>query len=605
VSSGRTQTGRRLGRWRQDLGATFARGCAALLCLLFLLALSAAPVRYQAGARAVVLLAAVLAWAVTIAQKPFSPAGAAVLATVEEQTRMGVWELALLGFTVLVAIAYFAVAARIDWITYADGAYYYGVARHIALTGRFEEPILWHFLRLPDRIVHAPFDYWGCMTSLVLVPPMAVFGATLRTAILTTAAVSALTVVAFWYLICFALPLRYRVTQLLSLVIFAFSPAMDRYRFQPESIAVAQLFIVLTLVAFCRRRFVLALLSGFCILLTRGDGGILFFLIFLAVLVQAASGDAGSWRRAWRLGLVGLACVATYMLWSIASFGTLTPPATRLVPFLPSYWQVFDFTTPDLRSWRQVHDWFTYRYLADRASLALTALRDVPFAPPGWWLALMIGGLEMFRRPTSAQAFVWLLCVVGYGLVAWISGSGFAPVRTPYPFTPLVVLAGGLGIDLMLTGLHQWTTRGRHVAAKGVAIGAAVLAWSGLLIGTLPVLQTFPQGTNMPRQADLTKLEPVLHGEPVASNVPWYMIAYTRSPTVSIPFNGEAAIVAALERYPVRWMVIPSFSRSGGRSRPLLDRIVSAERTELGRFRLERVPVAGVKAAVFRVSSTS
>jgi hypothetical protein len=41
---------------------------------------------------------------------------------------------------------YLAIGFQVEEIAYNDGAYYYGVARHIALTGRFEEPIVWHFL---------------------------------------------------------------------------------------------------------------------------------------------------------------------------------------------------------------------------------------------------------------------------------------------------------------------------------------------------------------------------------------------------------------------------------------------------------------------------
>ena len=34
------------------------------------------------------------------------------------------------------------------------------------------------------------------------------------------------------------------------------------------------------------------------------------------------------------------------------------------------------------------------------------------------------------------------------------------------------------------------------------------------------------------------------------------MIAYTRSPAVSIPINGEAAIEAVLRRYGIRWLLL-------------------------------------------------
>jgi hypothetical protein len=101
----------------------------------------------------------------------------------------------------------------------------------------------------------------------------------------------------------------------------------------------------------------------------------------------------------------------------------------------------------------------------------------------------------------------------------------------------------------------------------------------------------------------------VLEGEPVVSNVPWYMIAYTDSPTVSIPFNGEAAIEAVLDRYRVRWMVIagnPPLWVWGGSTETLRD-VLAGKKTDVGRFRLERLPidVPAERLNVYRVWSTS
>jgi hypothetical protein len=201
------------------------------------------------------------------------------------------------------------IAARVRDIVYNDGAYYYGVARHMAMTGRFEEPIVWHFLHPPPNLIHAPFDYWGCMTSLLLVPGLLLFGATPETAFRSMSLISAAGQLAFWYLICFALPLRHRITQLIDLALFAFSPAMVIYRFQPESVAVSQLFLLLSLIAFSRQRSALAVLCAFGLLLARSDGLILFALIFLAVLLRRAPPNAAHAAGRIRPALVGLACI--------------------------------------------------------------------------------------------------------------------------------------------------------------------------------------------------------------------------------------------------------------------------------------------------------
>jgi hypothetical protein len=215
----------------------------------------------------------------------------------------------------------------------------------------------------------------------------------------------------------------------------------------------------------------------------------------------------------------------------------------------------------------------------------------------------VVPALGLWRRPLP-QVLIWMMAV-GYFVVAWVAGPGFARPRTPFTFTPLVVLAGALGVDVILHQLDIWTGRWTARDVRTIAAGAAVLACCSLLLVQLPVPREPHRSANFPDYVELTKLDDVMQGEPVATNVPWYMIAQTRSPAVAIPHNGEAAIEAVLARYRIRWLVIPGTPRSGGHSRPLLDRIVSGHQTEVGRFRLERVAVPGVKSAVFRVHSAS
>jgi hypothetical protein len=610
-------SGRGARRWRHALDDGLKRGWLVLLPFALLPVAGSVPALHQAHASVAVLLGALLAWGYTTVSGASSPRGIALLAKAGEGTWMGPWELCLLAVVMAIAVAYLALGSRVDWLVYEDAAYYYGVARHMALTWRFEEPIVWHFLHPPERLVHAPFDYWGAMTSLLLVPPLALFGATPATALVTMSAISALSLVAFWYLICIALPLRYYATQLLALVIFAFSPAMDLYRFQPESISVAHLFLLLSLIAFCRKRLVLAILGGFCLVLTRPDGLILFALIFFVVLLQARRGVGACPHQVWHLVLVGLACAATYVLWSLASFGTLTPPGPQILPSLGKYAEVYDFGVPHQVSWSEIVDRLEWHFVAGRIRMAFDTLRAIPFAPGlDWWLAIAIvpaGGL--LRRPLSPESLIWLLCFGGYFLLACVSGAGFARVRAPYTFTPLVVLAGALGLDAILAQLEAWMEHARSIRLRAVTIGAGVLALCSVLLGRLPVLRGVPMLASLPVAAEiiaqaqpaleLTTLDRVLRGEPVASNRPWQIIAYTRSPAVSIPQNGDAAIEAVLARYQVRWMVIfgaPPWWCSG-ESCTLFNRLLSTERTDLGRFRLERIPVDAMLPAVFRVSA--
>jgi hypothetical protein len=513
----------------------------------------------------------------------------------------------LLALTLAVGVAYVVTASRLNEITQNDGAYYYSVARHIALTGRFEEPLLWHFLHLPEQIVHAPFDYWGGMTALLLVPPLALFGATPRVAFATMSLISTAALVAFWYLVCVALPLRHRATQLLALALFAFSPVMTEYRFQPESIAVAQLFILLALIAFSRRRDVAAVLLGFCILLTRGDGLIFFALITLAVLLAAARDPVDRRRRVATSLAVAAACLTTYVVWSLVSFGTPTPPAPATLPFLHSYWQVFDYGVTHPRAPRDLLRWFEWDYLGARAELLWLCLRNISFTPlPAWWFVIaLLPALTLLRRPLP-EALIWILCFAGFWFVVWVAGPGFYFGRTPNTFTPLIILAGALGLDMILSLFNRLASQFLHGTARNLAIGAATVALCALFIPRPPLIDLNQRATRPYIGRHLSNLDAVLHGEPVASNIPWYLTAYTQSPAASIPLNGETAIANLIDRYDIRWMVVSGRLPYGltGESQTVMDDIVAGTKTTLGQFRVERVHVPK-NPAIFRVEPTT
>ncbi len=81
------------------------------------------------------------------------------------------------------------------------------------------------------------------------------------------------------------------------------------------------------------------------------------------------------------------------------------------------------------------------------------------------------------------------------------------------------------------------------------------------------------------------------------------MLAYTRSPAVSIPNNGDHAIEDILARYDVRWKVIfgvPPMWCSA-ESCNVIKRMLAADGTDLGQFHMERVRVEEQLPAVFRV----
>ncbi|HSP98148.1 MAG TPA: hypothetical protein VL049_13035 [Candidatus Dormibacteraeota bacterium] len=499
------------------------------------------------------------------------------------------WTIFLLVLATVIGIAYVAIGTQTRQIAQNDGAYYYGIARHMVLTGRFEEPLVWHFLHPPDTLVHPPFDYWGCLTSLLLVPSLFLFGTKPETAFVTMSVVSAAGLIAFWYLICVALPLRYWMSQLVALVLFAFSPMMLEYRFQPESIAVSQLATILALVAYARRKLLLAILFAFGILLSRGDGLILFGLICAAALVAAVRDIAADPRRPWKLLLAIALCVGTYIGWSWMSFGTLTPPAPRILPFLADYWQVFDFGPVYQPSWSDTLRWFDWEYLVGRAEILRLWYPLLWFtpAPSAWFVLVAIPALTLFRRRPQVEVLIWLLGVVGFLTLVWVSGPGFYIGRTPAPFTPLVILAGALGVDAVLARLESWSVGHRSARARSLLLTVGLFCLCQFFFARLPALAVTGTAAQTRLRTSVSQLDPILRGEPAASNRPWYLIAYTSSPAVSIPYNGEAAIETVLRRYGVRWLVI--FGRPTQSSGVLRELAIGAK-SSIGRLRLERVP---------------
>jgi hypothetical protein len=144
--------------------------------------------------------------------------------------------------------------------------------------------------------------------------------------------------------------------------------------------------------------------------------------------------------------------------------------------------------------------------------------------------------------------------------------------------------------------------REKHGRTRLLLVSAGIFGLCWFFLGGLDAFRVLPTAQSPFLREELEKLDQLLGGEPVATNAPWYMIAYTRSPTVSIPYNGEAAIEAVLDRYQVRGLVIfgrPPFWVQG-ESTSVLHSILSGRKTNLGQFQLEavRVPTAH---AVFRV----
>jgi len=468
------------------------------------------------------------------------------------------WCWASLALVGSVSVLYLVIGVRAGGSPLFDGHYYFGVARHIAQTGRLEEPIVWHFLTPPASLVHPPFDYWGGLTSLVLVPVLWLTGGSYDAALVAMTLVSVLSLLGFWYLVNVASPLRHPLARLITLLVFCFSPAVRSVRFDTETIALTHLSLVLSLIAFARGRWAQAAAWSFLVGLTRTAGMFCWVIVVVAAALRIV-GEPRE-RRVASLGRVALVVVALASLFvgnNLFQFGTLTPPGSARVLQLASAKELLVYHAPGEGSSPAPPGAVRPERLLAGLGRALRALRDEPLVPAETtWLVLAVLGSLLSGRPT-----VWLALALLATPFVTIPLQPTRPLadgslvalssREIMPLLPPVVFAGGAALDRIAGLLGAWRRDGRLARPKALASAAVAFAACWIFVGPLD-----PYGDRPRASMDLAPLEEALRGEPVATFLPYNVIAYTHSPAVSIPINGEAAIEAVLRRYGVRWLLL-------------------------------------------------
>ncbi len=489
-----------------------------------------------------------------------------------------------------------------------DANYYLGVARYMAMHHAFKEPIVWHFLAPPADLVHPPGDYWGPMTATLLSLPMMLFGANGTVAMLTVSAVAGLTNVLFWYVVCFALPLRHRITQLVAVLLFVFSERVAPIRIQTESGVFFHLFILLALLFVCQRRGVLALVAAFCAMLTRGDGIVSLAIVGAVMAMQSLQEGPIGERRLRRLFAAGLCVAAVYLTWTYASFGKPFPPATEMTPRLGDYFDVYDWQPEHRRPLVGFEHRFTWHYLVERWGLFLDGFHRYPFfKADDLWLGLgALAGLLCLRPKRHwREVLVFLLALPGYYAVVWASGAAYHNWRTAMEVLPMFVLVGAIGFDLVLSTLRRLLWPSKRVLFLGtLTVATALVAWIAVL--ALAGLRPYEaHTTGQPSNGEDLALSQFLDGAAVATDYPWRIIAFTNSPAVSVPTDGAQAIEEVLKKYHVHYLVL--FDKPGPfwwrQSREVASALFRDLPPGLGSLKVERVAFGG-SPAVFRVYGT-
>ena len=488
------------------------------------------------------------------------------------------WQRALLGFASCFVVAFFAVGRTSPGSNDNDAAYYFGVARHMVRTHHWQEPIVWQFLTHASALTHAPFDYWHGFVALVLVPVMALFGCTHLVAGSVMGLVSGGSVVLFAYLIVVAAPLRNAGLQVLAIVLFACSPAMSVYRFAVETVPFVHVWVLASLIALARRRLAWATAFACCTFLSRADAATLSALL-CAAAAYFALGSAAPVRALTRVSATAAAFASVYVGYHWLVFRSLGPPGAMLAPRLvdgtslyywldrPATWTLAQRIAP--------------QFVADRVMVALDTLQRVNFFPyyPVWLGCCLISALPASSPRQGLDGVCRCVLFAGAAGVALASPAVFASWRSLHTLLPVFVAAGAYGADRGLDALGRCVAQLTGRFRLSQLSMSLVTLW--LALGLLRPLQLTAEPPPAPAFAqDFAALEGKLAGEPVMSNSSWFVLAYTRAPSVQLPFNGEPAMGAVLRRYGVKWLLIVNGENTLG-SADIVNAVLTGSRTDV------------------------
>ncbi len=493
------------------------------------------------------------------------------------------WRLALLAFAAFGALTFIAIGRELPGSDNNDGAYYFGMARHLVLTHRWDEPLVWQFLTQPPRLTHAPFDYWHGWTALSLVPAMAVFGPSQLVAGTVMGVVSGTSLVLFAYLISSAAPLENPALQVLALLLFMWSPAVVPYRFDVDTIAFVHLWLLASLIALAKRRLGWAAAFACCSFLWRAE------TIMLTALLSGAAVYLGlvephAKRQLTRIFLVLAGFALSYVAYHWYVFGTPGPPGaligSRLVDGLaPYYWQHKTDTMP-------LGQRLTPEYIAGRVQVATDTLGRANFFPYHslWFGCALLAAKRIGSRRRAVDAISRCLLFAGAAAVTLASPAVFAYWRSLHTLLPVLVLGGAYGAESLLNALSRLVDRSLKNPRFSRMCVACVSGCAALaLLHPLDLTAVHPPQPGFAKE--VAALGPTFGGEPVMTARSWFVLAYTHAPAVGLPFNGEQAIASVLRQYAVKWLLIINGEDTLG-SAKITNELRSGARSQIDGIRL-------------------
>ena len=492
----------------------------------------------------------------------------------------------------------------LHWVKYpgwGDYAFYYTVARNLAMGRGFIIDYIWHFLYLPPQVTHYSNDYWMPMTSIVMAIPMSILGSSLQVGAFTSAGVGTLLgCLAYWlarehgrssFVALSAAAYTLVFTPLLTYSLLTDTPVY--YAFFA---GLAFLFLSRSArhPASYRPLLLAGVLVGFTHL-TRQDG------VLLIILLLFIAGVYGERARVRRVGVALLAYGITLLPWLVLNQIYLGHPwtsGTMRTLFFRSY--------ADMYAYKRVIDWHYYlswgwgNILRSKLHAFLfNAHTFYSYLPFFMWALIVVGGIMgiqqwIHRERRIPHLYIWPFChgfllYVFYTLFFTFPGIQGGFLRSSMFLLPFLAIFVAETIERYITP--------PRAARIFVVVTFLFMAYYGVRAAHRMVLSNARAGEGIARIIPLLEEEQNRGQEVVLMTIaPWEFHAVTGVKTVQIPTEDREAIYELALRYGVTHLVLP-----GKRDR--FDALYRGEETDPRFLFWRRVPDSPMK--LYRLRSSS
>ncbi len=476
--------------------------------------------------------------------------------------------LALLSLLVLQAARAFSGAAEMDHVGNHDTAYYYSVARNVAHGQVKSDIVLWHWLGIPETVARPPGEYWSPGWPFLLGSAMSIVGTDMKHAMWICASLSlALPLLVFWA--TYLIRPNVFIAWLAGLVLIP-QELMGQTSFMPDVALPTQLFLLLGV---CLLLGALGqgspMPSRWCLagaVLTvpfwlRGDG---FLVCMAVVIVTLLSLEASVRERAARTGwlLVGSStCFVPLFVYNLWAFGTITPQARAMSPFIKNYADFYLYETdPSFESFWSLGQ----AEILDRIGEILTKragslLETLPLPLLILALAGCLAGRGRPWRNTRILHLVTIIVLIWFvpGVIAQTVSVNAG--RFLQASTPLICILAALGFGWSISRLRSRPVMS-GVASLAFLLSCSVWFWPLELRNPLARAHWKEQYSPVPEYLSSPECPTPKPDEMVLTTDPWQVSAVLGIPTVVLPMDSPDAVRKVVARYHPRYLALPNSS---------------------------------------------